>query len=169
MEKETIYAPWKALGSIEWQTIEQTNYYIVFGHGWQQGCCKKAIMGWCELWSQRSNSVSDPKFEGGPQTDAACNWPLVCLFILSTFLSFSLSFSLFGFSFGAPSLKMPTSFLLLCWDVLTRHLSCSHSPMFDLIAFPVPWNALSSQGWEKYMKSLPNILYPNGFSFPCSL
>lgn len=90
-------------------------------------------------------------------------------------LSFSLFLSLLLFvwvSFGTPSLKKQTSFLLLCWEVLTRHLSCNHSSMFDLIAFPVPWNALpglSSRGREKYLKSLPNILYPNGFRFPCSL
>lgn len=119
MEKETIYAPWKTLGSNEWQTIEKTNCYIVFGHGWQQGCCKKAVRGWCELWSQRSNSVSDPKFEGGPQTDAACNWPLVCLFVLSTFLSFSLSPSL---CLGSPSVPLPSKcrlafscYVETCW------------------------------------------------------
>lgn len=40
------------------------------------------------------------------------------------------------FSFNTPPSKTPQAFLWLSWKTLTRYLSCSHSPMFDLIAFP---------------------------------
>ena len=82
-----------------------------------------------------------------PTPALVTRWHKMCLSSLLEAFFFFFHFQYCFFQYPPSSTKKGVAVLWQSWETLTRHLSCSYSPMFDLIAFPpLCATALSSPG-----------------------